>query len=1598
MTILQKPETINLSGNLVDFILSSSSAVSFVLKQDTRVLFEGNYTPNDNQRIEIDVKDIIGADLKAVFSDSSEPYEQSELAKTYTAEIAGQTHSFTVIKAGVDRLATSAANFLKANWLTWQPQVKKVTYYLPESLTFYSVEASVVKVKAYFQQPDGGYSEETKQLLSIVAGKAYTVPVQYAVIAGKFESRLPAFYDVWFETVDGVRLSYIQRYVSSGMMSEDESWIVFGNSLGGFDTFRAYGQLSLTADHDHQLAEIGDITDEYNVDTTREFQKNTGYLADHERKWLLDFFPSRQKYLYSRNYLRRIVVTEDDTSYTAGELPSSYTFNYRFADAKPYLNLQRVEELPSELSISIPDLSSFTIPPRLVEFPSQNLTEGVMFPVQNPYSENWATTTIGAILSYIMNKIIEVGGDGTGGVGHTHGNFDVLKALEYIDGYLTHNGQKIKAGYADVAWEIDEKNDIYMRKDREELTRFLVSFLDGAVFGENGFISGLTGIGAKINKDGEGEFRKVRIWEELIVPLLSYNRVDIVAGDLWLSAGGGIIATVFPDTDAEGNILSTGMATLKLEEGEIGRIKVDDIDMGIWHSGSSTDAIEDSDDGQGNFTFAGFSTAYWRITEVIGENNNTFRYALRPGFNIHPQPQMVFSSRGNFSDTSRQRSIYITRAYVRLLIDQNDWEIRKQNIGLQFGDLSNLNIFGLNMQGYSIYLNSVYFTGTVTQVKPDGTPVRTANDRGAWENNTRYDYYDRVSHDGCIWLCVNEDGTDTEPMNTNPSWLKQVDRGMNGQDGTSFRILGSKDDPSQLPQEGNEVGDGYLIQGHLWVWSGTEWNDAGNIQGPAGESVQNMGGWYNGMVVPYLGVVRMGNATFMCVNKQGTYNPPYYTLIDKDGNRLKTKDGYIITGEINNTDYQLIASDGTNGKDGLDGVPGKDGVDGKTLYTWIRYADDAEGNGISNEPSGKAFIGFAYNKETPLESNTPSDYIWSDIKGEDGVPGAPGKDGKTNYTWIAYSDNADGNPMYQQPTATTQYIGIAINKETPAESSNPTDYTWSKFKGDKGDKGEQGLQGLQGEQGIPGRDGADGRTTYFHIKYSANPDGNPMTNTPSTYIGTYVDFEQASSDDYKKYSWARFQGIQGEKGDQGIPGYNGEDGRTTYLHIKYSNDNGSTFTGNNGEDPGDYIGQYQDFESQDSSNPADYKWALIKGEGYTQIGPWYEGLLVPKLGVVTMGGNSFAAKVATYNPPMFTLIDKDGNRLKTKDGYIITGEINYDEYLVLAEKGEPGKDGSPGKDGADGAPGKDGADGKQGIEGCVVRDSEWAVGTEYRNDSNVTDGSLPVRYIDVVLVRNDAVETGWDAYRCKITHVSSDSITYANTSYWEKFGVNVGAIFTSLILAKNAKIKFLQGNELTIAHSVTGKPCLGLSGSVEGDKVRIWCGSELPDSAPFKLLENGDVIQGGGRAVFRANGSGQLGNGGISWDTMGRIKIDTQFKIPYVYLSGEAQPSNPQHWTYYITDAYSNNQRQNFIATSKAGQYHEIFLPENDTRYSGVDVCIYNDSTETVDYNQPEDQRTCLRIMYKGTVLQKLWPRTVTILKGIGTENQFLSWTKDSLF
>lgn len=471
MTVLTQPASFSLSGNIEKFRISATEEFSFILKKGTEEILSSVYSPGKDHLVTIDIREIVESKLSFLLKDQSEPYVQTSIFADFTAVIDKKEISFRVLRGGVDRLATSAENFVTSNFLTWQPQIKPVTYYTPEFLTYYATVDGNVCVKAYFSQEEGEVTSEIKTVYSVLAGNAYSIPVQYAVIMALFGSRYPSFYDVWVENSSGDRLTYIQRYVADGIKSEQEQWVLFENSLGGIDTFRAYGQSDFTGEHTHNIAEIDEEFSEYRIDTTRSFQKSTGYLDKNKRKWLLDFFPSKVKYIYLGNYLRPIVVTEDNTSYTDKELPSSYTFTYKYADARPYLNLLRTDQLPDELNIDIPDLGSFSIPPRLVEFPSQPLSEGVLFPVQQPFSEKWATTNIGAIFTYVLNKISTDYAEG-GGIGHTHTNLDLLQLISYVDEYLLVNGKKIKAGYADgIAGNTFAD---------------LVTFLKGFLVGKNG--------------------------------------------------------------------------------------------------------------------------------------------------------------------------------------------------------------------------------------------------------------------------------------------------------------------------------------------------------------------------------------------------------------------------------------------------------------------------------------------------------------------------------------------------------------------------------------------------------------------------------------------------------------------------------------------------------------------------------------------------------------------------------------------------------------------------------------------------------------------------------------------------------------------------------------------------------------------------------------------------------------------------------------------------------------------------------------------------------------------------------------------------------
>jgi hypothetical protein len=243
-----------------------------------------------------------------------------------------------------------------------------------------------------------------------------------------------------------------------------------------------------------------------------------------------------------------------------------------------------------------------------------------------------------------------------------------------------------------------------------------------------------------------------------------------------------------------------------------------------------------------------------------------------------------------------------------------------------------------------------------------------------------------------------------------------------------------------------------------------------------------------------------------------TYNGSTYRYINDTASSNKTP---------TNTTYWVIVASG-----------------GQAYYTWIKYADDKSGNGISDSPDGKDYIGFAYNKTTATESNNKEDYTWSLIAGTDGVPGPKGEDGQTLYTWIKYSNSADGSNMYDVPAADTMYIGIAVNKTTQAESSDKTNYIWSKFKGD------QGVPGTNGENGAGGvffeyRYAKNGSTATPPILENTITEPSGWTTTMPTvsaleYLWMTVSKKSAAGTLLQNWSAPiRTSGVTGDKGDTG---------------------------------------------------------------------------------------------------------------------------------------------------------------------------------------------------------------------------------------------------------------------------------------------------------------------------------------------------------------------------------------------------------------------------------------------------------------------------------
>ena len=756
--VLLYPDALSMVGSMNAFEIFSTSKADVVFalryKGSSANIVQHTYTPNDKNRITLSVKDIILPLLSFEVKDSSEPYAQPNIMKSFVATLyevgsegSKKEFTFSVIRAGVDRLSDSATNFLKNNFLTWQPQVKAVTYYSPEFLTYYATATSVMKCKAYMWNGTAYEEKEVVLMNHMNAGTVYTVPVQYAIIAKKIGGSIqPSYYDIWVEQ-DGKRVTYVQRYYASDMKSEEEEWFLFENSLGGVDCFRAYGNSENTAEHIHNVAEIEEDSEEYRVDTTRKFKKNTGFLDKKERQWLLDFFPSLGKYVYHGSALRKITVTESDVNYEAKELPSNYTFTYKYSDARPYLNLTRSDASDfKQMDIHLPEIGNFTIAPRLVEFPRQLLSGGVLFPVQEPYSETWGVTTADALFNYFASTLSDRYSGG-GGIGHQHFNIEVLNGLSYDYGYILYQGDRIKAGMADDCTPGGALEKKMLRKDIDDTAKGKITFEDvisllkGLKLGDGksqitdeglaklyafmtyNFVSGAYGSGASIDNNGNAEMNSLFVRQFISAPKFVFNEISVTKAEQWNTNGYGTIESV----DTGKHIIS-----LHLEGNDYGSLQVGDICRGIYADIDNAHGSDKNTEGaldDCNFVLhKGFFTTYFYVKKIITSEKGkfVFEYGKRSEATPDPCAYMDFAQYGSFTDDKRQSSMYFSsrgNSYIEVLDGVCNWEVLPQNRVARYGWLSGLALTKrdgsiVRPEGNGIYVqDNIYFGGNINYLQ-----------------------------------------------------------------------------------------------------------------------------------------------------------------------------------------------------------------------------------------------------------------------------------------------------------------------------------------------------------------------------------------------------------------------------------------------------------------------------------------------------------------------------------------------------------------------------------------------------------------------------------------------------------------------------------------------------------------------------------------------------------------------------------------------------------------------------------------------------------------------------------------------------------------
>lgn len=927
-------------------------------------------------------------------------------------------------------------------------------------------------------------------------------------------------------------------------------------------------------------------------------------------------------------------------------------------------------------------------------------------------------------------------------------------------------------------------------------------------------------LGWLITPEGHIDAKSLRLRDFLEVPELRYNRVSIVSGEEWNAPGGGIIESI----DAANKIVH-----LKLEPGEVSQVEIDDICKGVFNNDT------------------GFQTAYFRITEKI--DNASFKYVLRSGYTFNPCKAMHFVAYGNFTNAERQKSCYSTQNYIRFLKGVNNWEITKDMIAMQLGDLSNLKLFGIDMSGHSAYLNRVYMTGTIRQISSDGvTEAPIPVFKGKWKSGT-YWYYDEVTHNGSTWICI-ESTTTQEPSDSSTDWLKVVSEGRPGDDGTSLVFKGEFASAPSNPQNGwyyRNTTDKkcYVYQDgawHLMTEDGKPGADgAGSISAILDDGMQSVACNSSGAVISglpltttfsmYYGTTKLAldsltvgsitGVTSSANKSTGVVTVSAITAAASDTIRIP------VTGKASYKDAQyertvyLSVNKVKPGSDGENAIiyslqPSvnviKKNADGSSEVSKIScriMKTDGASTVVSSLPAG-------YSMDYVIDSGTANGYtpgsdvavsgittkiqfrLYSETSGvvlvdqqtivvlKDGSNGKPGDDGV---------GIKDVDVLFYLSSSATSLIGGSWSTTSPTWVNGK--YIWSKTRviytnTTTWESDPTCISGGKGENGL----GIKSVIEEYYLSTSSSSliGGSWSTSTPAWVNGKYIWTRTVITYTDSSSTTTDAICVTGAKGDTGI-GVKSISGQY-YLSTSYSTTTGGSWsTTVPAWQDGKYIWTRSVITYTDNSYTETKPVCVTGGKGPSGN----DGKGVKSFGILYYLSTSSSSLVGgswSTTPPTW----QNGKYLWSKTKVTYTDNSTWESDPVCIT----------------------GSQGQTGLPGAMLRPrGVWAPNTEYyHNDA----------FIDTVIYNGQNK-------LCKITHTSTSSF---DSTKWEEFSEFVN-VATNVLLAQNATIDVL-----------------GTSGIFVGnlEKTEGWMiteGGIKHNQTGFELTPDGGINTANGQLILTAN-------------------------------------------------------------------------------------------------------------------------------------------------